>query len=168
MNENIKTTSIQMVVAIVLKELRLERGIHQAQVADALSKTPSAVAKMEMGQMTISMEVFYSMCSYHMVGGAQVLFAVERYAQLLGSNPNNWFVGRNQAELDALAASAAEYYSSPGFKRRQQQPMHTGWQSVLNGPTYWGGTVSYIPDVFRYAIDDDFRKLQNLANSGFI
>lgn len=40
MQENNPTTTLSSVILLILKELRLERNMHQAQVAEACDKTP--------------------------------------------------------------------------------------------------------------------------------
>ena len=58
MNEN-KVSSFSTIVLLLLKELRLERNIHQAHIADYCDKTPSAWNKIESGKNTLSMEIFF-------------------------------------------------------------------------------------------------------------
>lgn len=58
-------------------------------------------------------------------------------------------------EDDALLTAAQEYYSSPGFRARAQ----SAWICALNGP-HWFNNVVTLPDVFRFAVDENFRQQQ--------
>lgn len=160
MSDNQSVTSIQTIVAIVLKELRVERGIHQAQLADHLSKSASAIAKLESGQTALGLDIFYTICAAHNVVGSMVLAAAERYAQMF--NASHWIVVRATPDKESLMDAASLYYSSPGFKRRQQMPLTglLGNNEILNGPAYWGNDIITMPDVFRFALQEDYRNEQ--------
>lgn len=146
-----KTTCLQTIVAIVLKELRLERGVHQAQVADFINKTPSAIAKIEMGQMTLSIENFYAIALAHGVSGSQVLFAAEHYAQLLATT-GSWYISRNSPEVDDLLSAASMYYSSMEYRNRQFRGSMHGSVNILSIRQPWMYEMSQIPEVFQFAI----------------
>lgn len=146
-----KTTCLQTIVAIVLKELRLERGVHQAQIADFINKTPSAVAKMEMGQMTLSVESLYAIASAHGVSGSQVLFAAEHYAQLLAAT-RIWYISRNSPEVDDLVSAASMYYSSMEYRNRQFRGSVHGSIKILSIQQPWMSEMSQIAEVFQFVI----------------
>lgn len=147
-----RTTCLQTIVGIVLKELRLERGVHQAQIADFINKTPSSVAKMEMGQMTLSIESLYSIAYAHGVSASQVLFAAEHYARLL-TYGQRWYISRNTPEQDDLAIAASNYYSRAEFRNRQYRGNFFGEVSILAVQQSWMSEESPIPEVFRFALE---------------
>ncbi|WP_274061820.1 helix-turn-helix domain-containing protein [Vibrio parahaemolyticus] len=135
--------------------MRLERNIHQAQVADMCDKTPSAWTKIEKGKSPLPMEMFFRVCN-----GLQISLAtMERYATLLSQN--GWGVISKQLDFneDQLLKEAQEYYASPGFRSRASFPTLTD-NSVLNGPVYnLDGTVAPNP-VFLFALNSSFKEQQ--------
>lgn len=156
-----KVTTFSTISLVLLKELRLERGIHQAQIADACDKTPSAWTKIETGKSPLSMEIFFRVCNWLPVAPSAVLAATERYAALLSQN--NWSVISKQLDFaeDLLLKEAQDYYSSSGFRSRTIHSL--GFNSVLNGPIYnLNGTVT-ISSVFWFALDPAFKKAQCAA-----
>lgn len=59
MNDDSKVTSFSSMTLLLLKELRLERNLHQAQLAEICDKTPSSWTKIETGKSPLSMEIFF-------------------------------------------------------------------------------------------------------------
>lgn len=154
-----KVTTFSSITLVLLKELRLERNIHQAQIADMCDRTPSAWTKIETGKSPLPMEMFFRVCNGIQVPPSAVLAAMERYAALLSQN--GWAVITKQLEFneDTLLIEAQEYYSCAGFKAR-----HTiapvAYSSVLNSPIYnMNGTVSPIP-VFAFALFEEAKNHQ--------
>ena len=155
-NEN-NVTTFSSITLLILKELRLERNIHQAQIADMCDKTPSAWTKIETGRSPLSMEMFFRVCNGLQVSPSAILSTMERYATLLSQN--GWAVISKLLEFneDMLLTDAQEYYSSPGFKAAQHR---FTFNSILNGPIYnLDGTVTPIP-VFLFALNPEFKELQ--------
>ncbi|EIZ1364044.1 helix-turn-helix transcriptional regulator [Vibrio parahaemolyticus] len=154
-----KITSFTTITLLILRETRLERGVHQAQVAEKCDKTPSAWAKIETGKTTFTMEMFYRVCAALSTQPSVVMAAAERYATLLSQK--GWVVLTKQLESeDQLLNEAHEYYASAGFKARV--PL-SGWGhhvTALNSPiNNWDGTINIV-DVFRFALDKDFKEQQ--------
>ncbi|QXC37250.1 helix-turn-helix domain-containing protein [Aeromonas sp. FDAARGOS 1410] len=155
MNSESKATTFSSITLLLLKELRLERNIHQAQIADFCGKTPSAWTKIETGRSPLSMEIFFRVCNGMQVLPSTVLSAMERYAALLGQN--GWAVVSKELENeDHLLAEAQEYYGSPGFRAR----LNFAFTSVLNGPTYNPNGMVEPSPVFLFALSQDFKNTQ--------
>ena len=158
-NDN-KITSFSSITILILKELRLERQVHQAQVAEICGKTPSAWTKIETGKSPLSMEIFFRVCAALSVAPSAVLATAERYAALLSQN--GWGVVYQQLsfEEDLLLEEAQNYYATPGYRNRIQPQSWNYYISVLNGPIYnQNGSITLV-DVFRYVLDDDFKNEQ--------
>lgn len=165
-NAENKVTTFSSITLILLKELRLERNIHQAQIAETCNKTPSAWTKVETGRSSLSMEIFFRVCHGLRVSPAVVLSAVETYAILLSQN--GWAIISKEISFseDLLLNEAHEYYSSPGYRSQSPSP-YFGFGSVLNGPMYsQDGTVT-ANAVFRFALDPQFKE-QQLRDPGFL
>ena len=83
MSETQNITTYSSICMILLRELRIERGIHQAQVADWIGKTPSAWTKVEAGKSPLQFETFVRVCFSFQVQPSMVMATAERYAALL-------------------------------------------------------------------------------------
>lgn len=163
MDENI--TSLSSILLLIIKEVRLERGIHQAQLAEACGKTPSAWTKIETGRSPLTMEIMFRVCNRLLIPASAVLATTERYASLLAQQ--GWGIMSNQLEFDEdlLLKEASEYYGSAGFRNRMPGVI---FDSVLNGPNFnLDGTVSLAP-VFRFALDINFKNSQIDYNSSLL
>ncbi len=157
-----KVTTFSTICVILLREVRMERGIHQAQIADWIGKTPSAWTKVEAGKSPLSFETFLRVCGTMQVNASTVMATAERYAAMLGNRwgQKGWTVLYSEIDLneDALMHAAQEYWSSPGF--RNQQLTRLNFQSVLNGPIYNADGTTMIAPVFLFALDAAFRESQ--------
>lgn len=160
MSETQNITTYSSICMILLRELRIERGIHQAQVADWIGKTPSAWTKVEAGKSPLQFETFVRVCFSFQVQPSMVMATAERYAALL--RQYHWAVLASELALgeDLLLSRAQEYWGSPGFRVSSATP--AGWSvpSVLNGPLYNpDGTITLALSI-RFALDDNFREMQ--------
>ena len=153
-----KITTITSICMIVLRELRAERGIHQAQVADWIGKTPSAWTKVESGKSPLQFETFIRVCNSFQVMPSAVMATAERYAALLSQN--GWAVLSSELESgdDGLLRQAQEYWTSPGG--RNVLPNRWGFSSVLNGPIYNLDNTITLAAVFQYVLDPAFKMTQ--------
>lgn len=159
-NDDSKVTSFSSITLLLLKELRLERNLHQAQLAEICDKTPSSWTKIETGKSPLSMEIFFRVCNVLSVTPSSVLATTERYATLLSQN--GWGVISKQLEFneDLLLKEAQEYYATSGFRARSPQVAWNLNISVLNGPIYnINGTVT-LNYVFWFVLDNEFKKSQ--------
>lgn len=158
-NDN-KVTTLSTITLLLLKELRLERNIHQAHLADVCDKTPSAWNKIESGKSPLSMEIFFKICNAFPVSPSYVLSTAERYASLFSQE--GWAIISKQLDFsdDLLLSEAQEYYTTSGYRARMPKIVWNMNVSVLNGPFYnQNGTVE-ISKVFQFALDDTFKQEQ--------
>jgi len=159
MHENNNVTSFSTITLLLLKETRLELGIYQAQVAERCGKNPSAWAKIETGKSPLTIEAFFRACQALTVQPSVVMAATERYASLLSQY--GWIVLMElDSSEDILSQKAQEYYSTSGFRSRM--PLYNWTQSIraLNSPIFNYDGNSIFIDVFRFAIDPNFREQQ--------
>lgn len=156
--EDQSVTTISSICTILLRELRTERGIHQAQVADWIGKTPSAWTKIESGKSPLQFDTFIRVCKCFQVWPSVVLATAERYESVLFQKGWAVLVSELDGNEDALLRLAQEYWASPGCRNamatRFNQP------PVLNGPIVYSDGSSVMANVFRFALDIEFRQLQ--------
>ncbi|MFS8173293.1 helix-turn-helix domain-containing protein [Halomonas sp. ATBC28] len=157
-NDETKVTCLLSFIIILLKEVRHERNIHQAQLGEMAGKTPNAWTKIETGRSPMTFEVYLRICNGLQLPPSYVLAAAERHSMLF--TQNGWAVLGSQLEFneDALLKLSQEYWSSPGYRKRA--PHMWGYQSVLNGPIYnQDGSITIAP-VFQFILDPTFRAEQ--------
>ena len=156
-NDEAKITTHTSICMILLRETRTERGIHQAQVADWIGKTPSAWTKVEAGKSPLQFETFIRVCNSMHVMPSAVMATAERYAALLSQN--GWAVIASELDFDkdGLLLEAQEYWASPGC--RSVASNRWSFTSVLNGPIHLDQSI-ILAAVFQFALDPAFRKLQ--------
>jgi transcriptional regulator with XRE-family HTH domain len=157
-NDESKITTITNICVILLREVRTERGIHQAQVADWIGKTPSAWTKVEAGRSPLQFETFIRVCNSMQVTPSTVMAAAERYAGLLSQNGWALLASELAVEEDGLLRQAQKYWASPGC--RNQPTNRWGFVSVLNGPTYNMDRSVNLAAVFQFALDPAFQESQ--------
>lgn len=155
MHENNPTTTLSSVILLILKELRLERNMHQAQLAEACDKTPSAWTKIELGKSPLSMEIFFRVCNTLQVAPSSVLATAERHSALLSQN--NWWIMSKQLDFndDDLLQKAQKYYSSESYKNRQ--PTYY-YNTILNEPVYLQNGQIQISPLFEYVLTPQSNK----------
>ena len=153
-----KVTTITSICVILLREIRAERGIHQAQVADWIGKTPSAWTKVEAGKSPLQFETFIRVCACMQFAASTVMATAEHYAALLSQN--GWAVLTSELDFeeDELLRQAQKYWASPGC--RSQSTNRWGYTSVLNGPIYnLDGSIT-LAAVFQFVLDPAYQALQ--------
>ncbi|OLS59222.1 helix-turn-helix domain-containing protein [Pseudomonas putida] len=157
-------TTVTSICTVVLRELRLERGLHQAQVADWIGKTPSAWTKIESGKAPLQLEILIRVCRGFQVWPSAVMATAERYSHYLGQRKWSIVTTDLPPGEDDLLREAQEYWSSPGG--RNAATNRWGHMPVLNGPQ-WNMDGSAAENTasapFRFAVDPWFRSTQMAA-----
>lgn len=148
-----KSTSIHTIIRILLKELRLERQVQQAQIGVLLGKSASVWSKVESGESELSLDHLVTGCTACQAWPSDLLQTAQNYMTLL--QQYGWFVASHGSALpkseDLLSIAADEYYSFVA-KNRSPVPTFSRYQ-VLQTP--WPWPQHYAPlDVFRWATDD--------------
>lgn len=151
-----KLTNFTTVLLLITKECRLQKGLHQAQLAEKINKSPSSFAKIETGKSPLTMEVFLACCSALMISPSAVMSTAERYGSLLSNNGWSLLNSSLEEHDDLLMRESQEYYSSPGYKKR----LNILSVPALNGPIYYpNGNVDGLA-VFLFSISPEFKKQQ--------
>ena len=108
-----KSTSMSTICRLLLRELRQERNMQQAQIAQMLGKTASAWSKVESGDTPLSLEHLLTACTAMQVWPANFMQTAQNYVSLL--TQNGWFVSSYGApmprEEDALWQASDNFYA---------------------------------------------------------
>jgi transcriptional regulator with XRE-family HTH domain len=146
------------ICVIVLREVRTERGYHQAQIADLIGIKLNAWAKVEAGKSPLSFETFLRACYSMQLMPSEVMLAVERYANLFRNE--GWAIVNSELDFneECLLRQAQEYWALSDCRHT----IKNYWYDtlVLNGPIFNTDQPIKLPAVFRFALDSDFHKLQ--------
>lgn len=149
MNE--KSTSFHTVCRLLLRELRLERNVQQAQIGQLLGRSTSAWSKVETGETPLTLDHLLTACTACQVWPSDLFLTAQNYTALL--TQNGWYVASHGSPLpkeeDQLSKDGDEYYELVG---KAVRPAQWGRFPVLQTP--WPYPGSYVPlEVFRWALD---------------
>lgn len=113
--------SFSSLLLLTLKEIRLERGIHQGYVAQIAGKTPSAWAKIESGQSPLTMDTFFGACSALTLQPSFVITLAERLVPVF--NRHGWYFQSSQlGDEDELLPLILSYFASSGYESLKNRP----------------------------------------------
>lgn len=155
-----KSTSFHTICRLLLRELRVEKGVTQAHISQLLGKaSTSSWSKVESGETPLTLEHLLTVCTACQIWPANFFGTAQNYMALL--NQNGWYVAAYGSPLskedDQLGAAADEYYSVSASSRAQAPNM--GMFQVLQTP--WPYSGLYAPlNVFRWALDPQWRDTQ--------
>ncbi|UYY58049.1 helix-turn-helix domain-containing protein [Sphingomonas sp. S2-65] len=148
----------------LLRELRGERGRHQAEVAEWLGVTPSAWTKVEMGSSPLKLSSFVRVCAGFEVHPSVVMAAADRHVELFRAEGWKVLTAELAANEDELLQLALEYWASAGS--RAPKTNYFGSPSVIQGPLRdFKGEILLAP-VFRFAIDPSSRERLKIPGLG--
>lgn len=161
-----KVTTFATVCRVILREVRIERNVHQAQIADILGKTASAWNKIEMGKSPLTLEFLYCACSFMQTPLSTFFAAAERYSSALYTNGNPWAIlanpsgeqysDTNEEVRDDLLTAAKAYWDSPSAPDLRNDFLRQ-FGSIL-GVAFDPRVGTFrLPPVFWYAVDPQYR-----------
>lgn len=141
-------------VLLVLKDLRLERNIHQGLLAQAIGKTPSAWNKIENGQSPLSMDGLMGACYALQLWPSYVVTVAERLTQLFNAQGFHFHTVSLGENEDDLLPRMLAYYSSSGYEALKSRPFERISVSAVGSPF----DQNAIPTVVRYCCEEGFRE----------
>lgn len=147
------TSNFSSLVMLVLKDIRLERGIPQGLIAQHIGKTPSAWVKLENGQARFTMDAFCGVCMALQLNPSYIMSIVERI--MVNFNQAGWFflsVEDPEQKVDKLLELMDKYYNSPGYKRQSKLLRVNILEAFSN---IWGNLT---PSLVQYCCDESYRK----------
>lgn len=142
-----KTTSTQTVIGILLRELRYERNIHEATVADLLNVSCRTYQKFESGHKSMEVSRLLNVLYFLMIPPSMFWGAFERYCVILSAW--GWKVSPNLViEDDKLLRVIQQFYHTTPSERPHC--------SIMNSPHYNKNPsiAPKLPSVFEYIRDN--------------
>ena len=156
-----KTTSFQSICTVILRELRVERGIRQAILADQCGKTPSVWEKLEAGKGKLDFETLLRACRALNVLPSELMNCAERYRWAL--DQRGWSVVLTEiGGDDTLLELAPKYWTSPGYRLWRS----SAWVGLPILQTPWWMDNATVPGwyglaaAFEFADNERFRASQ--------
>lgn len=152
LNSNLSTLFL-----MTLKDIRLERGVHQGVISQQVGKTPSAWTKVENGQARLTIDAMLGAASALQMNPTNLILLVERIFPYFSQA--GWFF--HTAELDPseddLIRLMGEYYNSPGYKGGNPYERI----SIMTVNFNFFGVQ--IPTIVRYCCDPSYRDLFSIG-----
>ncbi|WP_426234343.1 helix-turn-helix domain-containing protein [Pseudomonas sp. TWP3-2] len=148
MQYNASSTTL---ILLTLREIRLESNIHPGLIADCVGITPSAWAKIESGDLPLTLEILGDACRALSVLPSFVFGLAERLAQIF-KNHGWYFQHPRLGKEDELLPLIKSYFASPGYEslriRMHEKVSVLALQFNASWPT---------PTVVSYCCIQDFR-----------
>ncbi|EOB3574481.1 helix-turn-helix domain-containing protein [Vibrio vulnificus] len=149
-NANFSTLAI-----MILKEIRMDRHIHQGVIADRIGKTPSAWAKIENGQSSLTFDVMVGACSALQVHPSVVLSLIDKLVPMFGPNRFYFQVGMLNHEEDDLLRLTQSYFNSKGYEVLRTRVFDRVSIESLSTNNPFGFTST--PTIVRYCCEQEFK-----------
>lgn len=140
---------------MIIKELRLEKGVHQGVLAQAAGKTPNAWTKIENGQSVLTVDSLFGACIALNITPANFMTLVEKLIYEFNRNGYYFHPGTIDQEDDTLLPLMLSYFNGKGFEVMKKKPFEKVSISVIGNPF---ASINPIPTVLRYCCDDEYRQ----------
>ena len=108
---------------MILKEIRLEKGVHQGVIADRIGKSPSAWTKIENGQSSLTFDVFIVACTALQVHPSHVISLMDKLLPLFSASIFYFQSGTLDDKEDDLLPLVSSYFSSKGYEALRSRPL---------------------------------------------
>jgi transcriptional regulator with XRE-family HTH domain len=148
-----KSTSFHTILRILLRELRQNSNVQQAQIGQLLGKSASTWSKVETGETELTLDHVLTVCHACQVLPSVLLQTAQNYMSVF--TQFGWYVAGHGKALekteDKLALEADNFYA---FVARPIRPVIYG-NTIPVLATPWPYLNQYSPiDVFRWATDE--------------
>ncbi|EMN7148733.1 helix-turn-helix transcriptional regulator [Vibrio vulnificus] len=147
-----KCSNYSAIVLMVLKEIRLERNIHQGVVADRIGKTPSAWAKIENGHSALTFDVMVGACNALKLNPITLMTLVDKLLAVLTPKRFHFQAGTLENNEDDLLSLVQSYFNSKGY-----EALKARWEIVSLDPSNRPFGETSTPTIVRYCIEPQFK-----------
>lgn len=111
-----KVVHFNTIILIVLKELRRERFVHRATLAEACGKSLSAWNKIESGESPLSMALFHRICHCFDLQPSEILSAVDNIVTLFEEDGYAVIYNEDNIDGDTIINKIDGYYKEHPHK----------------------------------------------------
>lgn len=153
MSTNSKNSRFSTLMLMVLKEIRLERGVHQGLLAQAAGKSPSAWTKIENGQSPLTLDVMFGACAALQLQPSYAMTLVERLVNAFNSQGYYFHSENIESSEDELLPLMIQYFNSKGYEALKNRFFERTSITALGNPFSPGS----IPTIIEYCCDPNKR-----------
>ena len=153
-----KVTKLSSIIILIIKEIRLERGLNQSYLAENCGKTISAWTKIERGENPLTIEIFSRVCNAFNIPPSSVFITAERHLTFFYNK--GWAIISQPITFkeDNLLQGAINYYKTERHRSRYYNNFNR--VVVLNEPIYdYEGNLQHMIDVFYYVLFEDKKEV---------
>lgn len=155
MTETSKNSCFSTIHLMIIKELRLERGVHQGVLAQAAGKTPNAWTKIENGQSVLTVDALFGACSALNISPMNFMLLVEKLIPEFNRCGYYFFPGTIDQDEDNLLPLMLSYFNSKGFEALRNRPFER--ISISSMGFSFGGGFPVTPTAVMYCCDEAYR-----------
>lgn len=148
---------------IYIKDFRVENNVHQGFFASSARKTPSSWSKIENGQVVLTFDTVYSICSGMNLQPSYVISILDKIRFELNTRGIYFYSGEIDPEDDILLHRSLEFYNSDGFRHLI---LRNDFNSISKFFNSFGAAAATYPDVLRYCLDNEFYAWINYGAPG--
>lgn len=158
MNGSSLNSCYSTMLLLTVKEIRLERNMHQGRLAEHTAKSPSAWTKIENGQTPLTTDALFGVCSALMLQPSYILNLVERLVPVFQSARCHFHLSALGEGEDDVLRLMLRYFNSPGYEFLRSNPFWPVYSRRSVTEISLFATPSYFPTVVRYCCEPDFQK----------
>lgn len=150
-----KNSCFSTIHLMIIKELRLERGVHQGVLAQAAGKTPNAWTKIENGQSVLTVDALFGAFTALNITPVNFMSLVENLIPEFNRYGYYFFPGTISQDEDNLLPLMLRYFNSKGFEALRNRPFER--VSISSMGFSFGGGIPVTPTAVRYCCDEAYR-----------
>lgn len=154
MDNDSKNGNFSTLMLFVLKDIRLERGVHQGYIAQVLGKTPGAWSKIENGQSPLTMDAMFAACSALQINPSYAMTIVEGLVKIFNQHGYYFQAGNLDENEDVLLALGLKFFNSKGYEAFRTRPYDKVSVMAIGNPF----NTTLVPTIVRYCTEPEFRK----------
>ena len=149
-----KSSSFSTLILLILKEIRLERSIHQGALAQSIGKTPNAWTKIENGETTLTTDVLFGACAVLELSPSFVIDLVEKLVPIFNQHGFYFQTYPLGAQEDDLLRLILEYFKTPGYEALKSRPIERISVTSISNPF----NRNILPNSVRYCCDPNYKE----------
>lgn len=151
-----RNSKFSSIILVLLRGIRLERGIHQGYVAESAGKSPSAWSKVEAGSSQLEINSMFGAVRALNLNMSNFMAMVDKLGWLLSHYGGFYFQPIPSEEDDDLIPLSVAYFNSAGYVASGNGSLgHVGFGCLDN--SFGFGSIM-IPDFVRYCCEPEFKK----------
>lgn len=159
-----KNTNYSTLTLMIIREFRVNKGVHQGLIADRIGKTPSAWTKIENGKSALTFDVLIGACSVLGIHPSQVTALMDKLIPKFTVSKFYFQVGTITEEEDDLLSLISQYFNSKGYQKLKEGN-NFEYTSIESFGSPFGFAAE--PTIVRYCCEPDYKEWIDGGAEGF-